>query len=421
MYDIGIKDERVLAIVSKMLKAPIQGVGIPTKGTPQGGILSPLLANIALNEMDWWISDQWETFETEHEYSRKDKRIYALKRSELKEMYIVRYADDFKIFTRTHDQANRVYHAIKGYLKSTLKLYISKEKSKVINLRKKHSEFLGFKLRARKKKNKYIAFTNVADKRLAIIKAKLVAQIKTIQKNPTTKNINKYNSMVMGIKNYFQYATHISIDFGRLAYQISRTLRNRFKSIGKYEIPINPRYAYAKNHQNSNAKAWKIGKQYIHNIGLVKWKRKNNFTQKICNYTREGRELIHKNLKPNIMHEIAKIMERVDKHSTAEFVDNRISVYSMQQGICRITQRFIVADELEVHHIKPRHLGGTDKFDNLVAIHKLAHKIIHATKQETIDKYLGLLQANNDTIYMINVYREPCGLEPIPTKEVVYG
>lgn len=52
----------MLCIISKILKSEIEGEGIPDKGTPQGGLISPLLSLIVLNELDWWVSSQWETF-----------------------------------------------------------------------------------------------------------------------------------------------------------------------------------------------------------------------------------------------------------------------------------------------------------------------------------------------------------------------
>lgn len=71
-------------------------------------------------------------------------------------MFIVRYADDFKIFTKDHHSAIRIYHGVKGYLNNHLSLDISTEKSKITNLRKRESEFLGFSLKAVKKRKSYV-------------------------------------------------------------------------------------------------------------------------------------------------------------------------------------------------------------------------------------------------------------------------
>ena len=106
IWTLGIRDTKLIQIIKAMLKAPIEmpdgETVLPSKGTPQGGILSPLLANIVLNELDWWIASQWEEMVGHMKHpckvtyypngaEKKCNSYTALKKSSLKEMRIVRY------------------------------------------------------------------------------------------------------------------------------------------------------------------------------------------------------------------------------------------------------------------------------------------------------------------------------------------
>jgi RNA-directed DNA polymerase len=94
LWSLGIQDRKVLSCISKMLKAEIDKEGIPSKGVPQGGILSTILANVVLNDLDQWVAGQWELFPLSKNYKSKVGERYAKKRTNLKEGYLVRYADD---------------------------------------------------------------------------------------------------------------------------------------------------------------------------------------------------------------------------------------------------------------------------------------------------------------------------------------
>ena len=111
LWTMGIHDKKLLSILSAMLKAEVAGIGFPEVGTPQGGIISPLLSNVVLNELDWWLASQWEEIPTEFPYKEtvnpngsvsKSHKFSALRRTKLKEVTCVRYADDFKIFTNSY-------------------------------------------------------------------------------------------------------------------------------------------------------------------------------------------------------------------------------------------------------------------------------------------------------------------------------
>ena len=71
LYHLGIKDRRVLQIIKQMLKAGVlDECEVNEEGTMQGGIISPLLANVYLDIMDEWVAKQWELKNTTHKYNQ---------------------------------------------------------------------------------------------------------------------------------------------------------------------------------------------------------------------------------------------------------------------------------------------------------------------------------------------------------------
>ena len=105
-----------------------------------------------------------------------------------------------------------------------------------------------------------------------------------------------------------------------------------------------------------------------------------NFSQSLTLFTMEGRERNTKKLHPNIKHEISLLMKSNIPTRSVEYMDNRISRYSMKMGKCEITDVFPRASDVHCHHYIPLHLGGNDKFNNLRILHKDVHKLIHHTR-----------------------------------------
>ncbi|MFZ3577884.1 HNH endonuclease [Virgibacillus sp. DJP39] len=97
---------------------------------------------------------------------------------------------------------------------------------------------------------------------------------------------------------------------------------------------------------------------------------------------------------------------------SVEYMDNRISRYSMKMGKCEITGMFLSASEVHCHHYIPTHLGGSDKFSNLRILHKEIHKFIHQTDTTTIDSLKNNLGITEPMVQKINQYRQQCGMEP---------
>jgi len=413
LWNIGIQDRKVLRLISKMLKAEIESEGIPTKGTPQGGILSPLLSNVVLNDLDKWVAGQWENIPTGYK-NKNDKYKLLKETSKLKEGYIIRYADDFKILCRDWKTAQKWYHAVRLYLKDRLKLDISPEKSKVINLRKNESEFLGFTIKAevKGKDGKRVAYTRLSAEKKKHYKEEGRKRIKQIQKSPNTKNALLYNSWILGIHNYSRYATHVNLDFRKIAFQLSRTLYNRLKRVSKYEHPKNAPPSYKKFYKMTY-RTYKINGVYLYPLADISHKSIMSFSQWLTPFTLRGRKHIYTKLKGDVSREIRKLMESNIPNRSVEYFDNRISRYSMKNGKCEITGEFLPAEIVHCHHYVPVKLGGIDGFKNLRILNKFVHILIHATETQTIKKYLDILELNQTAIKKINNYRKLCNLESI--------
>jgi RNA-directed DNA polymerase len=391
LWTLGIRDKQTLSIINKMLKAEIEGEGIPICGVPQGGICSPILSNVVLNELDYWVSSQWETFKSTNKYKAKGSMHSVLKQSKLKEMWIVRYCDDFKILCRNHKDAQKTYIAVKNWLKERLGLEINHAKSGIVNLRRRHSEFLGLKIKVVKSKNSFVTRSDMTDKAKAKITSELKKQIINIRKHPSKEKINLLNSQILGIQNYYSMATLINLSLGKINYRFNRTINKSLKRI--ITTRGSPNKLYTSLYGNYNRKIYYIYGIPIFYLGGIKFKPPPIFNPKICNYTEMGREEIHQKLTFVDTKIIRYLMENPDNKRSAEYNDNRISLYSSQLGKCAITGTKLEIDEMVCYNKLPINKGGTDYFNNLIYISQIAESLIKekdSSKYEELKTFLNL-------------------------------
>lgn len=197
-----IADGNILQLIEKFLKSGVMEEGQlrPThKGTPQGGVISPLLANIVLNRLD----------------HKLDKQGYKF----------VRYADDFVILCASEKQAKEALDFVKDILEEEMKLQLSPEKTKICHL-KEGFDFLGFHFTQKgllvreKSKEK---FQNA------------IREITTRHRNLDAKVIEKLNQVIRGTVNYFAhpFSTLVTHCF-KMDQWIRKRLRcMKFKRISK--------------------------------------------------------------------------------------------------------------------------------------------------------------------------------------------
>lgn len=431
MWALGIRDRKLLCIISAMLKAEVAKIGFPEKGTPQGGIVSPLLSNIVLNELDWWIVSQWEEMPTKRNYvSRiyangtpdKSSTIRSLRNyTRLKECYIVRYADDFKIFCRKRSDVVKMFAATKLWLHERLGLEISPEKSDIVNLKRHYSEFLGFKLKVRIKgktsdgKPRYVIDAHVKDKALLKIRQRskdIIGRLRqTYDVGMEYRLIQLYNAYIMGVHNYYNIASHVNLDFHTIAFDVKKSLYNRLKHRLQKKGTITNRYI--KERYGTSREVRYLNGQPLIPIAYVQHRIPMDKRVKVCKYTPEGRAEIHKNLSNVNMDALYHLMNNPCGLTSVEYNDNRISMFVAQNGKCAVSGKVLEAQEVHCHHKKPQIFGRDDSYQNLMIVSTDVHKLIHSKDERTIKKYLEVLKLDEKQLKKLNHLRAMAGLQEV--------
>ena len=378
-------------LTRKMLKSGIFFKGElydSDTGTPQGGVISPLLANVALTSLDNFCLQQYGYTRGDSGYPRQNNPI-------------VRYADDFVIVCKSKRMAEQVKVEITEHLANEIGLELSEEKTSITHITKGFN-FLGFNIRKypdphSKKKPK-------SERKWSEYKLLIKPQKEKVNKflrgckEVLSDNKTAKQSSIIAILNPKLY--------GWGMYYRHVVSKQTFGLIDK-EI-WNKLYLWSKRRHPQKSKGWivrryfsKVGKQkcvfkdpengtYIVRIVHLPIKRHVilNGKYRVYNIDPETQEYWKKREYTNAFNQITSVKMR--------------RLYKRQKGKCScckelMQQEQTQSSELHVHHLLPRSLSGTESYSNLQLLHNECHRELHARlsrneMKELVDKKVDYLE-----------------------------
>ena len=336
-------------------------------GTPQGGIISPLLANIALNGMENFLSQ----FKKTKEYKYTDSKGRKRTEREQKPRYgFVRYADDFIVTAENREDLE----AIKPILETWLNqrgLNYNADKTQITHVNEGFN-FLGFNVRHYKGKCLIKPQKEKVKEFLSGIQQWL-NQHKTVK---ATAVIQYLSPIIRGWGNYYKHKVSKKT-FSYVDYRI-------WQMLWKWSLRRHP----------NKGKKW-VASRYFRTINGTKW----NFAQPVK--SRQGKDTIITLPKlayiPIVRHVKVKGTASPDDPSLAKYWQNRQTKYGKsywakgsklyqvalnQNWKCPVCgEHLFNGEKLHTHHIIRVKDGGTDKAENLIHQHVACHRHEHTNKK----------------------------------------
>ncbi|MCX4356568.1 MAG: group II intron reverse transcriptase/maturase [Oscillospiraceae bacterium] len=407
LWNIGIHDKRVIAIIRSMMKAgyfEYEQCYATEKGTPQGGILSPLLANVYLNDFDWFIGRMYH-------YPFQQTALLTTDRNRLRYQgiipkYLIRYADDWVIMTTSEQEAERLLKLLSKYFKHKLKLELSEEKTVTTNLENGYVDFLGYRLLVERKRENNGTLTDKNMCKIYPNPQRLQKQIRELRDEidklyhmgePLRQavQIEKINAKIIGISEYWKTSV-CSRAFHKIDYAVSEKAfmvfqKNYCGNAKDYKVPLNELTNRPNRHKGYQDKVFAIKlddmwigltKAYITHSGYSK----GYFNQRISPYTQVGRELYKQKQKkmrplsrPTLYDGETTLYKSMgNKIYNFEYFMNREYAYNRDKSKCKCCGEKLVRENRHCHHIKPKlSLDKINKVPNLAWLCKDCHRKIH--------------------------------------------
>lgn len=430
LWRMGIHDKRVLSIIKAMLKAGYIESGIyyaTTIGSPQGSILSPLLSNVYLNDFDWYIGRSY--MEPHRQCKHKCNDTRRLKWSGITPKYNYRFADDWVILTSTQAEALRLKRQLTKYFRYRMKLDLSQEKTYVTDLRTDGIHFLGFVVKAERKRKtpdpatwsetlvgKPFPDMNRLTKKICNL-SKEVRRIGLFtQPNTQAAQIQYVNSIIMGLAQYLQpsicSAAYHAID-RRVNNTALAVWKNLFpKRYNQMQVPLQTLCNLPHRHEGYKSKTFAVEieeKWFGITCAFITHAKYETrpFNQHMTPYTEEGRRIYvsyrtkHKPLpcdRPSINTPEDILLSAYARgkgwKANFEYFMNREYAYNRDKGKCKCCGRYF-SDNLpkHCHHVNNKlPVEKINKVSNLAWLCVPCHRMVHnspiypGTDQKTIRK-----------------------------------
>jgi len=322
-------------------------------GTPQGGVISPLLANIAFHGME-------EALDVRYRFNKRMNAWILHEGS----MGLVRYADDFVVFCHTKEKAEQAREKLKDWF-AERGLTFSEEKTRIVNL-DEGFDFLGFNVRQYKvttSRSGYRLLTKPSKKSVQAIRRKLKEAFRKWRGHAVEKLIRAVNPIIRGVANYFR--TGVSA--------------KTFNRLDDYCFKLQLRWVGRKH----SAKGWGWQKRrYWGNYRAGdKWVFGNkDYQMTKFSWTPIKRHVMVRRFASWDDPELESYWdERKEREIDLWLSAFKKKVAKQQNYVCPVCKDHLVnGEDLHEHHLVQRCEGGGNQPSNYVLVHHYCHQAAHA-------------------------------------------